>query len=179
MLLLFQKIHQELEQKKKEGRRATERGCQRERPERRRQTQGSADAAPSQRKTGVRERPPGQAAAPGERGLLTQLRGRPDPQNPRGAQQTVPRTDARWRHQPNIAWLPAESAGQGQRGSRLRLVPAGCSEAARPSESSRAGASLVVSWLQLGAPNAEGTGSIPGQGTKIPHAKKVKIIKKA
>ena len=35
------------------------------------------------------------------------------------------------------------------------------------------GTSLVVRWLKLGAPNAEGTGSIPGQGTKLPHAKKI------
>ena len=32
------------------------------------------------------------------------------------------------------------------------------------------GTSLVVQWLRLCAPNAGGTGSIPGQGTKIPHA---------
>ena len=29
--------------------------------------------------------------------------------------------------------------------------------------------SLVVQWLRLHAPNAGGLGSIPGQGTKIPH----------
>ena len=29
---------------------------------------------------------------------------------------------------------------------------------------------MVVQWLGLGASNAEGTGSIPSQGTKIPHA---------
>ena len=29
---------------------------------------------------------------------------------------------------------------------------------------------LVVQWLRLHAPTAEGAGSIPGQGTKIPHA---------
>ena len=28
----------------------------------------------------------------------------------------------------------------------------------------------MVQWLRLRAPNAGGTGSIPGQGTKIPHA---------
>ena len=39
------------------------------------------------------------------------------------------------------------------------------------------GTSLVVRWLKLGAPNAEGTGSIPGQGTKISHAKTIKITK--
>ena len=40
------------------------------------------------------------------------------------------------------------------------------------------GASLVVQWLRLRAPNAGGLGSIPGQGTrsrmhavtKVPHA---------
>ena len=31
------------------------------------------------------------------------------------------------------------------------------------------GTSLVVQWLQLCPSNAGGTGSIPGQGTKIPH----------
>ena len=38
----------------------------------------------------------------------------------------------------------------------------------------------MVQWLKLQASNAEGTGSIPGQGTKIPHAtwhgQKIKII---
>ena len=32
------------------------------------------------------------------------------------------------------------------------------------------GTSLVVQWLRLHAPNTGGLGSIPGQGTKIPHA---------
>ena len=32
------------------------------------------------------------------------------------------------------------------------------------------GTSLVVQWLRLGASTAGGMGSIPGQGTKIPHA---------
>ena len=32
------------------------------------------------------------------------------------------------------------------------------------------GPSLAVQWLRLCPCNAEGTGSIPGQGTKIPHA---------
>ena len=31
------------------------------------------------------------------------------------------------------------------------------------------GTSLAVQWLRLCASNAEGTGSIPDQGTKIPH----------
>ena len=34
------------------------------------------------------------------------------------------------------------------------------------------GASLVVQWLRLCAPNARGMGLIDGQGTKIPHAAK-------
>ena len=36
------------------------------------------------------------------------------------------------------------------------------------------GSSLMVQWLRLGAASAGGTGSIPGQGTKIPHAKRPK-----
>ena len=32
------------------------------------------------------------------------------------------------------------------------------------------GTSLAVQWLRLCVPKAEGTSSIPGQGTKIPHA---------
>ena len=32
------------------------------------------------------------------------------------------------------------------------------------------GTSLVVQWLRLCASDAGGTGSIPGRGTKIPHA---------
>ena len=32
------------------------------------------------------------------------------------------------------------------------------------------GTSLVAQWLRLRAFTAGGTGSIPGQGTKIPHA---------
>ena len=45
------------------------------------------------------------------------------------------------------------------------------------------GISLVVQWLRLHASTAEGLGSIPGQGTKIPHAvwygqkkKKMKVV---
>ena len=34
----------------------------------------------------------------------------------------------------------------------------------------RAGTSLVVQWLGLGGLKAEGPGSIPGRGTKIPQA---------
>ena len=29
---------------------------------------------------------------------------------------------------------------------------------------------MVIQWLGLGVSNAEGAGSIPGQGTKIPRA---------
>ena len=36
-----------------------------------------------------------------------------------------------------------------------------------------AGTSLVVQWLRLRAPTAGGTGSIPGRGTKILHARGV------
>ena len=32
------------------------------------------------------------------------------------------------------------------------------------------GTTLAVQWLRLRASNAEGTGSIPGRGTKIPRA---------
>ena len=32
------------------------------------------------------------------------------------------------------------------------------------------GTYLAVQWLRLCGPTAWGTGSIPGQGTKIPHA---------
>ena len=32
------------------------------------------------------------------------------------------------------------------------------------------GTFLVVQWLRLRAPTVGGMGSIPGQGTKIPHA---------
>ena len=34
------------------------------------------------------------------------------------------------------------------------------------------GTSLVAQWLRLCASNADGVGSIPGQGTKTPHATK-------
>ena len=44
------------------------------------------------------------------------------------------------------------------------------------------GTSLEVQWLRLLASNAGGAGSIPGQGTKIPHVawhgQKLKIKKK-
>ena len=40
------------------------------------------------------------------------------------------------------------------------------------------GTSLVVHWLRLWASNAEGTGSIPGWGNKIPHARKKERKKK-
>ena len=33
--------------------------------------------------------------------------------------------------------------------------------------------SLVVQWLRLCVANARGVDSIPGRGTKIPHAKKI------
>ena len=37
-------------------------------------------------------------------------------------------------------------------------------------ERMKLGTSTVVQWLRLHVPNARGTGSIPGQGTKIPKA---------
>ena len=37
-------------------------------------------------------------------------------------------------------------------------------------ENTNHGTSLVVQWLRLRASNAEGMGSIPGRGTRIPHA---------
>ena len=40
------------------------------------------------------------------------------------------------------------------------------------------GTSLIVQWLRLRPSNAGGTGSIPGQGTKIPHAVSAAIKKK-
>ena len=36
----------------------------------------------------------------------------------------------------------------------------------------------MVQWLRLHAPNAGGTSSIPGQGTKIPHATQLSQKKK-
>ena len=48
-----------------------------------------------------------------------------------------------------------------------------------PSKVEWIGTSLAVQWLRLCASNARGTGSIPGWGTKIPHAawhgQKIKI----
>ena len=38
--------------------------------------------------------------------------------------------------------------------------------------------SLVVQWLRLHGPNAGGTGSIPGWGTKIPYATQRGLKKK-
>ena len=35
--------------------------------------------------------------------------------------------------------------------------------------------SLAVQWIRLQAPNTGGTGSIPGQANKIPHAMQPKI----
>ena len=46
-----------------------------------------------------------------------------------------------------------------QRGKKVQL----------PEDSAKnLGTSLVVQWLRLHASSAEGAGSIPGQGTKIP-----------
>ena len=43
-------------------------------------------------------------------------------------------------------------------------------ESNNPLESSILETSLVVQWLRRHAPNAGGSGSIPGQGPMIPHA---------
>ena len=40
------------------------------------------------------------------------------------------------------------------------------------------GTSLAVQWLRLHTPNAGGTGSIPGQGTKIPRVAQCGLKKK-
>ena len=39
-----------------------------------------------------------------------------------------------------------------------------------PIKKKKLGTSLVVQWLRLHASNAGGAGSLPGWGTKIPHA---------
>ena len=39
-----------------------------------------------------------------------------------------------------------------------------------PSQEAKYWTSLAVQWLRLSASNAEGTGLIPDQGTKIPHS---------
>ena len=43
-------------------------------------------------------------------------------------------------------------------------------EAGNTQDESGTGTPLVVQWLRLHTSNAEDAGSIPGQGTKIPHA---------
>ena len=40
------------------------------------------------------------------------------------------------------------------------------------------GNSLAIQWLRLHASTAEGTGSTPGKGTKIPHASQVRQKKR-
>ena len=42
---------------------------------------------------------------------------------------------------------------------------------------SNTGTSVAVQWLKLQAPNAGGTGLIPGQGTKILHAARHEALK--
>ena len=108
--------------------------------------------------------------------LLTQLPKRSDPQRMKDEYRAFPQTDTRWRHQLNIAWLLGESAwGRGRMEASSDSSRLGVQKATSLSKSSRVGTSLVVRWLKLGAPNAEGTGSIPGQGTKISQAKTIKI----
>ena len=43
-------------------------------------------------------------------------------------------------------------------------------DAEAESRKERAGTSLAVQWLRLYTPNAQGMGSIPGWGTRVPHA---------
>ena len=40
----------------------------------------------------------------------------------------------------------------------------------KKAQKSYLGTSLAVQWLRLHASNVEGSGSMPGQETKIPHA---------
>ena len=50
-------------------------------------------------------------------------------------------------------------------------TPAACmGPGTRRQSANTAGTSLVAQWLRLRTANARGTGSIPGWGTKIPHA---------
>ena len=49
-------------------------------------------------------------------------------------------------------------------------IDLGWESRAAPLVKGQPGTSLAVQWLRLHASNAGGTGSIPGQGTKIPHA---------
>ena len=44
-----------------------------------------------------------------------------------------------------------------------------CGEYIKGVKSGSKGTSLEVQWLRLCASNAGGTGSIPSQGTKVPH----------
>ena len=55
------------------------------------------------------------------------------------------------------------------------LTPPSEAESVKTNEQ---GISPVVQWLRLHASNAGGVGSIPGQGTKIPHASQCGQIKK-
>ena len=43
-------------------------------------------------------------------------------------------------------------------------------DAEAESRKQRAGPSLAVQWLRLDTPNAQGMGSIPGWGPRVPHA---------
>ena len=55
------------------------------------------------------------------------------------------------------------------------LTPPSEAESVKTNEQ---GISPVVQWLRLHASNAGGMGSIPGQGTKIPHASQCGQIEK-
>ena len=63
---------------------------------------------------------------------------------------------------------PATELGSKGNGGIREQRPAG---SCQPSEARRLGASLMVQWLRLHAPNAGGPGSIPGQETRFPDAK--------
>ena len=62
------------------------------------------------------------------------------------------------------------------------VCSAHCSHSGSHFQGHRLGTSLAVQWLRLCASSAGGVGSIPGQGTKIPHAvlcsQKIKLKKK-
>jgi len=68
-----------------------------------------------------------------------------------------------------------KNAGEGVGAREGRDDPPGVPELQKEV---RAGTSLVVQWLGLGGLKAEGPGSIPGRGTKIPQAAGQRNFKK-
>ena len=170
MLLLFQKIHQELEQKEKEE---LQRGGTRERrPER----NGVMDRERHRGSTKQKTEDEYELGRGPPIDSVLQLPKRSDPQSMQDECWAFTQTDTRWRHQLNIAWLLEESAwGRGRMEASSDSSRRGVQKATRLSKSSRVRISLVVRSLKLSAPNAEDTGSIPGQGTKISHAQTIKM----